>query len=63
MMEDQKCEEKKKQFSTGAVRSKDADGTRYDLISPVGLRRLAETCKEGADKYGEGNWKKRNANF
>ncbi len=30
-------------FSTGAVRSSDANGTRYDLVSPIGLRRLAET--------------------
>jgi hypothetical protein len=44
--------------ATGAVRSSDADGTRYDLITPIGLRRLAETCKEGADRYGDFNWEK-----
>ncbi len=45
-------------FSTGAVRSTDADGERWDLITPIGLRRLAETCAEGARKYGEHNWQK-----
>jgi hypothetical protein len=45
-------------FATGAVRSSDADSTRFDLISPVGLRRLAETCAEGAAKYGERNWER-----
>lgn len=45
-------------FSTGAVRSSDADDVRYDLITPIGLRRLAETCAEGARKYGDHNWQK-----
>jgi len=48
----------RKEFGTGAVRSKDKDGVRYDLISPIGLRRLAETYAEGASKYGDNNWKK-----
>jgi hypothetical protein len=43
-------------FSTGAVRGSDADTVRYDLITPIGLRRLAETCAEGAKKYGDRNW-------
>lgn len=45
-------------FDGGAVRSRDADGVRYDLVSPIGLRRLAETYAEGARKYGPGNWLK-----
>jgi len=45
-------------FATGAVRGTDADGERWDLITPIGLRRLAETCAEGAAKYGERNWQK-----
>lgn len=49
-------EENIKQFNSGAVRSTDADNTRYDLISPIGLRRLAETCAEGAKRYGDYNW-------
>lgn len=44
------------QSEHGAVRSTDAMSTRYDLISPVGLRRLAETYAEGAKKYGDCNW-------
>lgn len=51
-------EDNKQQFSTGAVRSNDANGVRYDLISPIGLRQLAETYAEGAKKYGDYNWKK-----
>lgn len=45
-------------FSTGAIRSQDANNTRYDLITPIGLRRVAETYKEGCDKYGAFNWEK-----
>jgi hypothetical protein len=45
-------------FSTGAVRSRDAEATRYDLISPIGLEAVARTCAEGAEKYGEWNWEK-----
>ncbi|MFM2094098.1 MAG: hypothetical protein RIS70_1222 [Planctomycetota bacterium] len=45
-------------FPTGAVRSADANDVRFDLITPVGLRRLAETCAEGAAKYGDFNWQK-----
>lgn len=45
-------------FETGAVRSADCADVRYDLVSPVGLRRLAETYAEGAVKYGDFNWEK-----
>ena len=40
-------------FATGAVRGTDADGQRWDLITPIGLRRLAETCAEGARNYSQ----------
>ena len=43
-------------FPSGAVRSSDASDVRFDLITPIGLRRLAETCAEGARKYGDHNW-------
>lgn len=46
-----------KTFATGATRSDDADGVRFDLINYIGLRRLAETCAEGAAKYGENKWR------
>ena len=45
-------------FSSGAVRGSDAEDVRFDLITPVGLRRLAETCAEGAKKYGDHNWER-----
>lgn len=45
-------------FATGAVRSADRAKQRYDLISPIGLRQLAETCHEGAEKYSDFNWEK-----
>jgi len=47
-----------RQFPSGAVRSTDADNERYDLVSPVAMRRLAEVCAEGATKYGDFNWEK-----
>lgn len=50
--------EDKVAYSTGAVRSPDREGERYDLISPVGLRRIAQTCHEGAQKYSDYNWEK-----
>lgn len=46
----------RREYDTGAVRSADCEQTRYDLISPIGLRRLAETYAEGAQKFGPFNW-------
>lgn len=47
---------------TGAVRSADANDVRYDLISPIGLRRLAavhaEWARTGGRVHGENNWLK-----
>jgi hypothetical protein len=40
-------------FETGAKRT--ALGARWDLLSPVGLRRCAEAAAEGVEKYGEFN--------
>lgn len=40
-------------FDSGAVRAKTT--TRYDLISPIGLRAVAEACAEGAERYGDWN--------
>jgi hypothetical protein len=45
-------------YASGAVRSSDAEGTRFDLVPLAGWRRLAETCAEGAAKYGDRNWEK-----
>ena len=45
-----------KRYATGAVRSADRNNVRYDLITPIGLKRLAETYAEGANKRGAHNW-------
>ncbi len=45
-------------FASGAVRSTESDGYRFDLISPHALLRIAATHKEGADKYGDHNWRR-----
>lgn len=45
-------------FESGAVRSKDADHARYDLIPFAAMESMGRTLKEGADKYGEYNWQK-----
>jgi hypothetical protein len=55
-MKTQACETV--EFATGAVRSSDAEATRYDLISPIGLEAVARTCAEGAARYGDWNWEK-----
>ena len=47
-----------KNFRSGAIRSADAEGTRYDLISPIGLDSVAKACAEGAKQYGDFNWEK-----
>lgn len=52
-------------FQSGAVRDSNVAGgkldefpARYDLISPIALRRLAQTYGEGATKYTDHNWRK-----
>ena len=45
-------------FDTGARRSPDANRERWDLMSPIALRRVARTCDEGARKYGDFNWER-----
>lgn len=48
--------QERREYDTGAVRSGDCEETRYDLISPIGLERLAQTYAEGAKKFGAFNW-------
>lgn len=48
--------QERREYDTGAVRSGDCEKTRYDLISPIGLERLAQTYAEGAEKFGAFNW-------
>ncbi len=45
-------------FATGSVRDTRAGKGRYDLISPLALRRLARHYENGAVKYGDRNWEK-----
>lgn len=45
-------------FDTGSKRSVEADAERYDLISEIGLERLARTYAEGIAKgYEMHNWR------
>ena len=48
----------RQKFSTGAVRDIQNGKGRYDLISPIFLRRLAKHYENGAVKYGDRNWEK-----
>ena len=45
-------------FETGAVRCAGPDSARFDLITPIGLKRVAEAYAEGAAKYSDFNWEK-----
>jgi len=49
--------EQRQRFETGSERQS-LDDVRYDLISPIGLKRLAQTYAEGARKYTDRNWEK-----
>lgn len=51
-------EDSKVKYESGAVRSSDAELTRYDLISPIGLAAVAAACAEGAQKYAPFNWER-----
>lgn len=47
---------KRESFATGAVRDARSGKGRFDLISPVLLRRLALILEKGAIKYAARNW-------
>jgi len=49
---------KREGFVTGAVRDIRVEKGRYDLISPIALRRLAIHYERGARKYADRNWEK-----
>jgi hypothetical protein len=51
-----KMSDERREYDTGAVRSADCEQTRYDLISPIGLRALAKTYAEGSSRFGFCNW-------
>ena len=48
----------RREFDTGSVRDQRGGKGRFDLISPVALRRLARHSENGAVKYGDRNWEK-----
>ena len=47
---------KRQDFDTGSIRdTRDGKG-RYDLITPIALKRLAQHYENGANKYNDRNW-------
>jgi len=48
----------RQEFDTGSVRDTAEGKPRYDLITPIGLYRLAIHYANGAKKYGDKNWEK-----
>ncbi len=48
----------KDNFSTGATRDQSQGKGRYDLITPIGLKRLAKVYERGAVNHGDRNWEK-----
>lgn len=49
---------KRQEFNTGSVRDTQEGKGRFDLISPISLKRLARHYENGARKYGDRNWEK-----
>jgi len=49
---------KRQEFNTGSVRDTSEGKGRYDLITPIGLARLAKHYENGARKYQDRNWEK-----
>ena len=45
-------------FETGSVRDVRSGKGRFDLVSPIALKRLARHYENGAAKYGDRNWEK-----
>lgn len=46
------------EFPSGALREPKEGKGRYDLISPVAMRRLALTLERGAKLHGDRNWER-----
>jgi len=49
---------KRRKFTTGSVRDNRDGKGRFDLLSPIALRRLALRMESGIITYGERNWEK-----
>lgn len=48
----------REEFDTGSRRDTRQGKGRFDLVSPIALRRLAQQYEAGALKYGDRNWEK-----
>ena len=48
----------RREFKSGALRDRSTGKGRYDLISPLGIRRIAGVYERGAAKYDDRNWEK-----
>lgn len=48
----------REEFDTGARRDQRGGKGRFDLLSPIWIRRLALLLERGALKYGDRNWEK-----
>lgn len=48
----------RRSFNTGSRRDAATGKGRYDLVSPLALRRLAILTEAGAQKYDDRNWEK-----
>lgn len=48
----------REEFTTGSKRDTRKGKGRYDLISPIAMKRLAQHYENGAAKYGDRNWEK-----
>lgn len=49
---------RRENFPTGAVRDDRGGKGRFDLLSPIALKRLARHYEAGAVKYADRNWEK-----
>lgn len=49
---------KREEFQTGSRRDTREGKGRFDLISPIALKRLAQHYENGSRKYGDRNWEK-----
>jgi hypothetical protein len=46
----------RQEFDTGSKRDSREGKGRFDLISPIALKRLAQHYEAGSKKYGDRNW-------
>jgi hypothetical protein len=47
---------KRQEFKTGSKRDTNEGKGRFDLITPLGLMRIAKHYENGSKKYGDRNW-------